>query len=53
MDDGHLLFHQAGTHSALLDADEQVIPGTEAFHGNFEREAAFPAKVCPLLAQPA
>ena len=53
MDDGQLLFHQSGTHSALLDADEQVIPGTEVFHGNFEPEADFPAKVCPLLAQPA
>lgn len=52
MDNGQLLFHQSGTHSALLDADEQLIPGTEVFHGNFEPEAAFPAKVCPLLAQP-
>jgi hypothetical protein len=52
-DVGQLLFHQSGTHTATLDPDEQVIPGTEVFHGNFQLEAAFPAKVCPVLAQPA
>jgi hypothetical protein len=52
MDDGQRLFHQSGIHMALLSPDEQVIPGTEVFRGNFESEAAFPGKVCPLLAQP-
>jgi hypothetical protein len=50
-DDGQQLFHQSGEHLALLDPDDNVI--NEVFHGNFESEAAFPGKVCPILAQPA
>lgn len=51
MDDGQRLFHQSGEHLALLAPDGHVIH--EVFHGHFESEAAFPGKVCPLLAQPA
>ena len=51
MDDGRLLFHQSGSHSALVSPDDETIPGTDVFRGNFESEAAFPGTVCPLLAQ--
>jgi hypothetical protein len=51
MDDGRRLFRQFGEHLALLDPDDNVI--NEVFHGHFESEAAFPGKVCPILAQPA
>jgi hypothetical protein len=51
MDDGRRLFHQSGEHLALLDANDEAI--SEVFHGRFDSEAAFPGKVCPLLARAA
>jgi hypothetical protein len=53
MDDGQLLFHQSGNHSALVSPEDETIPGTDVFRGNFQSEAAFPGTVCPLLAQSA
>jgi len=50
VDDGQRLFHQSGNHSLLQDPAENVI--AEAFHGNWESEAAFPGNVCPILAEP-
>ena len=51
VDTGQRLLHQSGYHSILFGADGQLVD--EVFHGDFQSEAAFPGKVCPILAQPA
>ncbi len=50
VDDGQRLFHQSGQDSVLVDANDEVVD--EIFHGRWDSEAAFPGKVCPILAVP-
>jgi hypothetical protein len=49
-DDRQRLFHQSGNHTMLIGPDDELID--EVFHGNWESGAAFPGKVCPILATP-